>query len=78
MQKLYIIQKVPKGERVDTKKFLVRMNRACESEPIKAIKDLTVPDHLLCKIKGDLMDDPVMIQSGVTYERQIIEQFFKL
>jgi len=28
-----------------------------------------IPDHLCCKITMELMEDPVITQTGVTYER---------
>ena len=35
-------------------------------------KELVIPDYLMCPIAGDLMTDPVLIQSGQTFERSII------
>ena len=37
-----------------------------------------MPEYLLCPISGDFMKDPVMIQSGQTFERYIIEMHFKM
>ena len=42
------------------------------------LKTLYVPEHLICIISGDLMDDPVTIASGCTFERQFIEQHFEV
>lgn len=33
----------------------------------------SIPDYLQCRITLDLMEDPVMTDSGQTYERQAIE-----
>lgn len=33
-----------------------------------------VPEYLLCKITFDLMEDPVVTDSGQTYERSAIEE----
>ena len=44
----------------------------------KAQKDLSVPDHLICQISGEIMSDPVMITSGQTYERAIITRHFEI
>ena len=32
-----------------------------------------IPDYLLCRITDDLMDDPVILESGFTYEKRAIE-----
>jgi len=36
----------------------------------------SIPDYLLCRITSDFMEDPVIIQSGFTYERKAIAQHF--
>jgi len=36
-----------------------------------------VPDFLKCSISDELMEDPVVIQSGHTYERAMIEKHFQ-
>ena len=48
----------------------------CASEKVVDVKTLNVPDHLVCRITGDFMSDPVTLESGCTYERQSIEQYF--
>ena len=40
--------------------------------------NLSVPTYLLCPISGWLMDDPTTIESGQTYDRTFIQQFFTL
>ena len=42
----------------------------------KEQKPLDVPDFLKCAISDELMDDPVVIQSGHTYERAMIVKHF--
>ena len=42
------------------------------------LKKLCVPDHMLCLISQDLMTDPVTIESGKTYERANIVQYFEM
>ena len=42
------------------------------------MKQFKVPDHLICPIRGDVMEDPVMIQSGMTYNRTEIERYLQL
>ena len=41
-------------------------------------KTLTVPDNLLCMISGELMHDPVMIESGQTYEKDVILRYIEI
>ena len=41
-------------------------------------KDLKVPEHLMCQISGDLMHEPILIQSGMTFEKEVIERYFKV
>ena len=37
---------------------------------------LEVPDYLLCRITDELMDEPVVLESGFTYEKdQIVRHF---
>jgi hypothetical protein len=37
---------------------------------------MEVPDYLLCRITDELMDEPVILESGFTYEKeQIIKHF---
>ncbi len=36
-----------------------------------------IPDYLLCRITDDLMEEPVIIQSGFTYEKKSILLHFK-
>ena len=32
----------------------------------------------MCQISGDLMHEPMLIQSGMTFEREVIERYFKV
>lgn len=42
----------------------------------KEMKELEVPDYLVCSITDELMDEPVIIESGFTYEKsQIVRHF---
>ena len=45
--------------------------------PVKT-KDLEVPDFLNCPISDELMEDPVILESGFTYERSSIEKHFQV
>jgi hypothetical protein len=31
---------------------------------------MEVPDYLLCRITDELMDEPVILESGFTYEKE--------
>lgn len=37
-----------------------------------------IPDFLLCRITDDFMQEPVIIQSGFTYEKKAIIQHFQI
>lgn len=37
-----------------------------------------MPDYLLCSITDELMDEPVVIESGFTYEKAEIIRHFKI
>ena len=41
------------------------------------MKKLFVPDHLICPIGGEIMQDPVTLESGRTYEKDNILTYFK-
>ena len=69
--------KVTNERQVDTKSLQAAMKKMCDSESAVDVKTLFVPDHLLCLISGDLMKDPVTLESGCTFERASIEQYFK-
>ena len=36
-----------------------------------------VPEHFLCKITFEIMRDPIITPSGITYERKAIQEHFK-
>ena len=40
-------------------------------------RGLSIPEHLICPITDDLMEEPVMISSGFTYEKSEIQKHFK-
>ena len=42
----------------------------------KRRKHMEVPDYLLCRITDELMDEPVLLESGFTYEKQEIQKHF--
>ena len=72
MKKLEIVFKVPKANKLNIKPLQIGIS-ALLNEAAVDLKTLFVPDHLLCLISGDLMKDPVTIESGCTYERVSIE-----
>ena len=39
--------------------------------------ELEVPDYLLCRITDELMDEPVVLESGFTYEKTEILRHFE-
>ena len=79
LSKLEIVKKVPKNERIATKPLLSSVNEIMQREgQTKTQKKLQVPDNLICPISGDIMTDPVLIQSGQTFEREAIAKHFEM
>ena len=37
-----------------------------------------IPEHLVCKLSGQLYSDPVLISSGQTFERRDIVRYFDI
>lgn len=73
--------------RFDLKKSVAQSAGATQNDTInrfkrfldqdQANKPVDVPDFLKCPISDELMEDPVVIQSGHTYEKAMIEKHFK-
>ena len=40
-------------------------------------RGLKIPEHLICPITDDLMEEPVIISSGFTYEKSEILKHFQ-
>ena len=78
LSKLEIVMKVPKAERIETKKLQATINKQCEGEARTDLKQLFVPDHYLCLISGEVMKDPVILESGRTFERANIIEYFRV
>lgn len=38
---------------------------------------LEVPDYLLCRINDEIMEEPVILESGFTYEKEKILEHFQ-
>lgn len=41
------------------------------------LTELDVPDYLLCRITDELMEEPVTLESGFTYEKESIIKHFE-
>lgn len=78
MSKLYSVFKVPKDKQVDHKGVERDIRAIFDKEGKPKRKELFVPEHLICIISGELMSDPVTIESGRTYERSQIEKVFEM
>ena len=76
--KLEIVKKIPKQNRVVAKPLLDRATDLISREGQTKQEDLSIPDYLLCPIAGDFMTDPVLIESGQTFERAIVERHFEM
>lgn len=72
LSKLEIVKKVPKSDRIATKPLLAAVTEMMSREGVKTQKELYVPEYFVCPVAGDLMTEPVLIQSGQTYERSAI------
>jgi hypothetical protein len=61
-------------------KFEAYMNQGKGGEETKSQKERHghIPDFLLCRITDDFMQEPVIIQSGFTYEKKAIIQHFQI
>mmetsp|Transcript_26356 Transcript_26356/g.32902 ORF Transcript_26356/g.32902 Transcript_26356/m.32902 type:complete len:95 (+) Transcript_26356:292-576(+) len=81
MYRLVIIMKHPKGENFtqqSLEKFSEEITTLYKAESSMKPKDQIVPEYILCSISGDYMRDPVTLESGRTYERDAILQYFAL
>ena len=80
LKRLEISKKVPEGERKDTKSLLegIKNMIKSDSEPVPALKTLQVPEFLLCPISGDLMKEPVTLESGRTFEKESTIKYFEV
>jgi len=61
LRKLAIICKVPRKERPDCSDIESGVKELLLNEKGPDIKKLNPPEHLICQLKGDFMDDPVTI-----------------
>lgn len=48
-----------------------------QEEKSRKLRNLDVPDYLLCRITDELMEEPVVLDSGFTYERSQILRHFR-
>ena len=42
------------------------------------VRKLEIPDYLICRISDDLMEEPVCLESGFTYEKSSITKHFQI
>ena len=78
LKKLQIVFKVPKQERPNCTAVKNDVRRMMDSQQVTNPKDWVLPDRLCCPISGDIMEDPVILSSGQSYERESIERYLKL
>jgi len=76
LKKLYVTRKVAADERIDVKVLYDDIKKVYDKEMLPTQKDLVEPDHLICMIGGFIMDDPVTLESGRTFDRSQIEMLF--
>ena len=54
------------------------MKTVCDTERIPRRQDMAIPNHVQCMITGEVMQDPVMIESGQSFEREVIMRYFEI
>lgn len=65
------------AKRAHNRKLYERIEEELQSN-LQNVRQLEVPDYLLCRITDELMEEPAALESGFTYERsQIIKHFEK-
>ena len=62
---------------MNEKPLLDGINVLLSKDVLLELKKHEVPEHLLCVIKGDLMDEPVTIASGRTFDKASITKYFE-
>lgn len=67
-----------KQKQINVNAFLKMKEQFQVEELEKEQYNLEVPQYLLCKLAGDMMIEPVTIQSGHTYEKTEIVRHFKV
>ena len=77
LKKLYIARKVAEIDRIDGELLFKDVQAIFDNEVLPRQKDLIEPEHIMCQIGGFIMEDPVTIQSGRTYDREMITSFFE-
>jgi hypothetical protein len=50
---------------------------AVAAERKEDVKQKSVPKEFICPIRMEVMDFPVVLQDGISYEREEIEQWFR-
>ena len=77
LKHLQVVQKVPKEDRIDQKAFLSQVKKVLDRDAREGKNKVRIPNHLLCPLNREMYHDAVMIESGMTYERSIIEKYFR-
>ena len=73
LKKLYVTQKVPKDKRTNVEELYKGIKKVLSKEAVPLMKDLIEPNYFVCTLGGFLMEDPVTIESGRTYDRSSID-----
>mmetsp|Transcript_8463 Transcript_8463/g.11654 ORF Transcript_8463/g.11654 Transcript_8463/m.11654 type:complete len:181 (-) Transcript_8463:33-575(-) len=76
LAKLEIIFKVPKGQRNKSEALAERIIEIIKDEEPLKVENLKIPTNLVCAISGEIMLDPVLIESGISYDRESILSYF--
>ena len=65
-----------KSGRDDQHELLEELNKLVDKGFVNT-KKLDVPQYLICPITDDLMEEPVVLQSGFTYEKSAVKKHFE-
>ena len=77
LKKLYVVMKTQEARQIDATKFKDDIGAMLKREKPPNVRELYLPKYLECAITGQLMEDPVTIESGVTFEKSAIEEQFR-
>lgn len=66
---------IEEAKRAHNKKLYEKIEKELKAMEVN-VSQLEVPDYLVCRITDELMNEPVTLQSGFTYEKEQILKHF--
>ena len=76
LSKLYTLFSTDKADQISGKQLELDIRAIMDRERNPTLQELRVPEYLVCVISGEVMSDPVTLESGRTYDRASISQLF--